>query len=304
MLRWRLLVAAIIIGPLVGLLVLDFRWNFGTPGIWLWPLVLVIAVLAASEMLSLLRAKDWQPAAWAVYTGTLLVVGAGLVPLFRSALGPAGAAGPSTMPWDWPLGALALSVSLAFIGEMFRYREPGKSVVHVALAVLTIAYVGLLLSFLVALRIHHGNGWGMAAVVSTIFVTKISDTGAYFVGRLCGRHKMSPILSPKKTIEGGIGGLVTACLCAWLFFRWFVPLLAGPDAVVTPWWGCVVYGAVVAVAGACGDLSESLLKRDLERKDSSTWMPGLGGVLDVMDSLLMAAPAAYLCWAAGLVGPS
>ena len=162
---------------------------------------------------------------------------------------------------------------------------------------------GLLTSFLIALRVYHGNRWGMAAVVSLIFVTKMSDTGAYFVGRSLGRHKMTPILSPKKTIEGGIGGVVTACLCSWLYFRWFVPWLVGPDAVATPWWGCVLYGVVIAVAGVWGDLAESLLKRDMERKDSSRWMPGLGGVLDVLDSLLVAAPAAYLCWAAGLVGP-
>jgi phosphatidate cytidylyltransferase len=143
----------------------------------------------------------------------------------------------------------------------------------------------------------------MAAVVSLIVVTKMSDTGAYFVGRSLGRHKMTPILSPKKTIEGGIGGILTACLASWIFFRWCVPGLVGEASVVTPWWGAVVYGAVIAVAGACGDLAESLLKRDMERKDSSRWMPGLGGVLDVLDSLLIAAPAAYLCWAIGLVGP-
>jgi phosphatidate cytidylyltransferase len=302
-LRWRLLVAAIIIVPLVGLLVLDYRVNFGAPGIWLWPVVVAITALAVAEVLDLLRAKDWAPAAWSVYSGTLLVVGAGWVPLFWNLSGQPCPTSGTLGPLGWPLAAMALSVPLAFLGEMVRYRQPGKSVVHVALAVFTIAYIGLLMTFLVALRIYHGNGWGMAAVVSLIFVTKMSDTGAYFVGRALGRHKLTPILSPKKTIEGGIGGVLTACLCSWLYFRWFVPLLVGDHAVATPWWGCVLYGVVVAVAAACGDLSESLLKRDMERKDSSSWMPGLGGVLDVLDSLLVAAPAAYLCWAVGIVGP-
>jgi phosphatidate cytidylyltransferase len=81
------------------------------------------------------------------------------------------------------------------------------------------------------------------------------------------------------------------------------PLIVGPDATKPAWWAWLVYGIVIAVAGIVGDLSESLLKRDMERKDSSTWIPGLGGVLDVLDSLLIAAPAAYLCWVTGIVGP-
>jgi phosphatidate cytidylyltransferase len=143
----------------------------------------------------------------------------------------------------------------------------------------------------------------MAALVSLIFVAKMSDTGAYTFGRLLGRHKMAPVLSPKKTIEGGLGGILTACACSYLFFAVIAPWIVGPDAAAPSLWGCLVYGVVVSVAGVVGDLAESLLKRDMERKDSSRWMPGLGGVLDVLDSLLIASPAAYLCWIAGIVGP-
>jgi phosphatidate cytidylyltransferase len=232
-----------------------------------------------------------------------LVVGAGCLPVFEPLLGAA------PRPYSlghlgWPAVALAVSVALAFLGEMVRFERPGQAVVNVALAFFAIAYVGFLVTFLVALRLFHSNEWGMLAVVSAIAVTKMSDTGAYTWGRLLGRHKMTPILSPKKTIEGGIGGLLTAAVSAWLFFIVFVPLWAGAAAPVPAGWRCGLYGLIVGAAGTCGDLCESLLKRDLERKDSSRWMPGLGGVLDVLDSLLLAAPAAFFCWAAGLLGPS
>ena len=299
MLRWRLLVAAIIIAPLVGLLVLDARG--GVPGLWLWPLLLTLAVMAAAEVLDLLGAKNWHPVAWTTYGGTLLVVGAALMPLLERVLGMSGALGGQWGVVGWPLCALGLSVPLVFTGEMLRYRQPGNAIVHVALSLFTITYIGLSLAFLIALRSYGSNALGMAAVVSTIFVTKMADTGAYFVGRSLGRHKMTPILSPKKTVEGGIGGVVVACLSAWLFFAYVLPLFMDAPVPPTPWWGSLAYGAILAVAGTCGDLCESLLKRDMERKDSSRWMPGLGGILDVLDSLLVAAPAAYVCWATGLV---
>lgn len=301
MLRWRLLVSALMIAPLVGLLVLDYRCNFGVPGIWLWPLPVLFTLLGVAEVLDLLAAKNHRPAAWSVYAGAALVIGASLVPLFSRAAGEATPDPLATLAW--PLAALVVAIALAFVAEMARYRQPGGVIVNVALAVFAVAYVAVLMTFLNALRGYHDNGWGMAAVVSLIFVTKMSDTGAYAFGRLFGRHKMAPVLSPKKTIEGGIGGLVTAWFCSWLFFATLLPHLAGADAPVPPLWACLVYGTVVAIAGAVGDLSESLLKRDMERKDSSRWMPGLGGILDVLDSLLLAAPAGYFCWISGILGP-
>ena len=197
------------------------------------------------------------------------------MPLFSPLLG--GAAPDPLAVLGWPLAAFVAAIALAFVAEMARYQGPGGVIVNVALAVFTVAYVAVLMTFLTALRLYHDNGWGMAAVASLIFVTKMSDTGAYAFGRLFGRHKMAPVLSPKKTIEGGIGGLVTACFCSWLFFATLLPIIAGPHAQPPPLWACLVYGTVVAVAGVIGDLSESLLKRDMERKDSSRWMPGLGG---------------------------
>ncbi len=264
---------------------------------------MLFTILGVAEVLDLLSAKNLRPAAWSIYVGSVLVIAASLVPLFWRLGGESDLPISPLVQLGWPLAAFVIAVALAFIAEMARYHGPGGVIVNVALAVFTVAYVAVLMTFLNALRLYHDNGWGMAAVVSVIFVTKMSDTGAYTFGRLFGRHKMAPILSPKKTIEGGIGGLVTACFCSWLFFATLLPALAGPDAQPPPLWACLVYGAVVAVAGTIGDLSESLLKRDMERKDSSRWMPGLGGILDVLDSLLLAAPAGYFCWISGLLGP-
>jgi phosphatidate cytidylyltransferase len=161
-------------------------------------------------------------------------------------------------------------------------------------------------SFLIQLRaVEPDNSaklddWGLVALVSLIAVVKAGDIGAYTVGRLIGRHKMTPLLSPGKTWEGAAGAVIFAALAAWLLLLlWASQKPSG--AVSTnplPWLG---YGLLVGMVGLLGDLAESLLKRDLGRKDSSSWMPGFGGVLDLLDSILFAAPTAYLLWVAGLV---
>ena len=284
---------------LVGLVWLDYWHNFGRPGVWLLPLGVLVCVLAVAEVLQLLEAKNLRPIPGVVYAGVLLVFLAAAVPLWwpncpdNSPLGRLG----------WPLLALALAVGLAFVGEMQRYRRPGGVMVNVALATFAFSYLGLLMSFLVTLRIFSGNEWGMVALLSLIVVVKLSDAGAYTAGRLWGRHRMAPVLSPGKTVQGAVGGLVAACVGSWLMFDVVAPMMVTGTPRTTPWWSWLSYGVVVCVAGMLGDLAESLFKRDLDQKDSSRWLPGLGGVLDLIDSILFAAPAAYLCWVAKLVGP-
>jgi phosphatidate cytidylyltransferase len=134
-------------------------------------------------------------------------------------------------------------------------------------------------------------------LVSLIAVVKMGDSGAYTVGRLIGRHKMAPVLSPGKTWEGVAGAIGFAMLGAWMVFR----LMPGSSTRTEFRWQWLVYGAIVGVAGLIGDLAESLIKRDAGRKDSSTWMPGFGGILDVLDSILFAAPIAWILWAIELV---
>jgi phosphatidate cytidylyltransferase len=171
------------------------------------------------------------------------------------------------------------------------------------MGIFTLVYIGVLYGFLAALRLIHGHEWGLLALLSFLFVVKMADTGAYFTGRLLGRRKMTPILSPKKTIEGAIGGMVTACAASWAVFHFAGPFLVRSSFVMPGAIGWLTYGVVIALAGMIGDLAESLLKRDMGRKDSSTWLPGLGGVLDIIDAVLVAGPFAYGCWLLGIVGP-
>jgi phosphatidate cytidylyltransferase len=165
-----------------------------------------------------------------------------------------------------------------------------------------VVYVGFLGSFLVALRLIGDNETGMTAVVSCLLVVKMSDIGAFAFGRLLGANKLAPRLSPGKTIEGAIGGVATACVVSWAFFRFAAPQMMPALADAPPTYlATMLYGLILAAAAMIGDLAESLLKRDMQQKDSSTWLRGLGGVLDIMDSVLIAAPAAYLCWQWGLI---
>jgi phosphatidate cytidylyltransferase len=302
-LRWRLLIATIIILPLLALLWADCQWNFDVPGIWVWPLPVAATVLGVAEVLALLAAKNHQPVGWAVHGGALLIAAGALLSLFGIPVSSSAAGNAAPGQMGGPVIGFFAGLVLILVAEMQRYRPPRVAIVNAALGVFTLAYIALPMSFVILLRLYHDSRWGMAAIVSLVFVTKMSDTGAYFFGRMLGRHKMTPQLSPGKTIEGGIGGLLTACASSLLFFHLLLPWIVGTAVTPPSLWACLTYALVLTVAGMVGDLAESLLKRDMDQKDSSRWMPGLGGVLDILDSLLLAAPAGYLCWISGMLGP-
>ena len=309
MLRWRLLLGVILVGLLAGLFMLDLK--SAVPGAWLFPLAVLLAVLLAGEMLRLLSTANQRPLPWVVYSGTLLVVASNGIPIYFARFLP-----PNCPIGNlgWPLLALAAGVLIVLIGEMLRYEKPkgekqkgekpGEVIKNLALALFSMTYIGLLLSFVIQLRLvdsklYSSGSEGILALASLMIVVKLGDTGAYTVGRLIGRHKMAPVLSPGKTIEGAVGGLVFSCLGAWLALGPLANAIV-KDWQPVPWWSLVVYGLVVGAAGMMGDLAESLLKRDSGRKDSSAWLPGFGGILDLLDSILFAAPVAYVCWVMGL----
>lgn len=158
----------------------------------------------------------------------------------------------------------------------------------VAGAVVAFVYVGLMLGFLMALRRDY-EVWVMVAIVLTI---KACDIGAYFTGKAIGRHKLIPWLSPGKTWEGLVGGIVVSSACGLLMW-WLSTQWGGLEALrhFGPVQG-IALGALLAVAGQMGDLSASVLKRDAGIKDSGN-IPGFGGLIDLLDSLLIAAPVAY-----------
>jgi len=304
MLRWRLLLGTLLIAALVGLCWLDHRAAAGLKGVWLAPVLVALAVLATHEILALESAVGLTPVPWVVYAGNLVVLATPWVAfLLRHGTDgsrPSGTAATPSAGHEVAM-ALALMVILALVAEMRRYQRPGTVIVNTAAAAFALSYVGLLLSFAIELRLR----WGVGALASLLIVVKSGDSGAYFVGRLFGRHKMAPTLSPGKTIEGAFGACLFSVGASWAVFAWLVPLAregaSEAHRAATPWWAWIGFGLLVGGAGILGDLAESLLKRDSGRKDSSTWMPGLGGVLDVLDSVLVAAPVAYLFWSLGLV---
>ncbi len=303
MLRWRMPLGILLSATLVVLCWLDL--DSALPGIWLAPVAAAAAVLATYEVLALAAATGLRPRAWPVYCGNLLIVcGTWLTYAALTASRSLGGSADPLWAFDrslataMPLGWLALAVLVVFCVETCRYEKPGGNLANVAGAVFALVYVGMMLGLAASLR----TTWGIGALASWIVVVKLGDTGAYFIGRLIGRHKLAPSISPGKTVEGALGDLAFCLLGAWLVFGWLVPLTVPESVAVGPWWGWIVFGVLVGAAGMIGDLAESVLKRDAGRKDSSDWLPGLGGALDILDSLLLSAPVAWFCWAVGIVG--
>ncbi|TWT88364.1 Phosphatidate cytidylyltransferase [Pseudobythopirellula maris] len=298
---------------------LDLRAD--RPGVVLLPLALVGSALAAGELVRVFensaqpglpaghkgRAADAAPRRRVVLAATVLVVLVSATPMLwleypkETVVGRAG----------WVGLGLAIAGMVVFVEEMVRYAGPGAASTRLARSVFTVAYAGGLMGFVAQLRLLAGGvwdadgRWGMVALLSLIVVVKMDDTGAYFAGRALGRHKMTPILSPGKTWEGALGGFALSAVGAMIALGPLAHAL-GCDSTRGFWtWlgGCLLYALLVGAAGMAGDLAVSLLKRDAQLKNSSTWMPGFGGVLDLLDSILFAAPVAYFLWIARIVGP-
>jgi phosphatidate cytidylyltransferase len=312
MLRWRLLFGTLFIAALVLWCWLDAMVT--RPGAFLLPLALMLSWLSTEEMLDMLNRRGRYPLAWVAYVGVLSTVVLSGLTLFWP-----GADQNYIGRFGWLAVGLLISLLLALFGELQRYGGQWHSTLNVGLSMFIVAYVGGLMGCIVQLRLFPGNiddikpddgRIGLLALVSLIAIVKMSDTGQYVVGRLIGRHKLAKVVSPGKTWEGAIGGLVFALAAAWVVFAIAAPQYVDLPMSITPLsmsgLGLVrigLYAVALVAAGLLGDLGESMLKRDAEVKDSSSWLPGFGGVLDLLDSLLGAAPIAYLFWALGIVGP-
>ncbi len=284
MIRTRLLVGSLLALGAGGVLVGDtllaregFAWF---P--FLFAFLMFAGVVGSRELIRLFPAAHRPPEAL-VTGGVLLCIVANWSPIFfRFGL-------VYSAVWFTLAVALAVVLLVAFLVEMRRYTgEPGVAVPRLALTVFAVAYLGVLASFFAQLRWLTSDATVSGLMLAlVVFVPKCNDIGAFFTGTFLGRHKMTPTLSPKKTWEGFAGGMITGAAVA-VAFSFMGPVFRGGALEA------VGFGLAVGLAGVLGDLAESLIKRDGGTKDASKSIPGFGGVLDVIDSVLFAAPVAYL----------
>ncbi len=238
-------------------------------------LILILAIHAVAlwefyQMFSRLEVFPFQVSG--IVLGSLLILGA-----YRS---------PEAI-----LNIFLLAVVIVLLQQLTP--GEGRAGLNGALTLAGVAYVSLFLALLLRLRlefaawtgiqrIDHAGGRFLVVVLASIWVC---DTAAYFGGRRFGRHRLAPVVSPKKTVEGALFGLVFALACFWFAGRWALPALPARDLLAC--------GLIVGVMGQLGDLVESRLKRDTGVKDTSNILPGHGGILDRFDSLLFVSPFLY-----------
>lgn len=278
MLQTRLWMGSILVALTLGMLIGDQHFAPWFPFMFVFQAAL--SLLACHEMVNLLG-EARVPQKVICYFGVGILV---LANWLQNC--------PSCQPHFWPIliGILAGIVLLLFLYEMATFTAPGRSVERMAVTWFVVGYLGFLPCYFAQIRWlsddHQANSVRLALA---IFVPKCCDIGAYTAGRLFGKHRMTPVLSPKKTWEGAAGGLAAAVLVAWGIDRF------GPSPVLQQDYRWEAgFGFTVGLAGMLGDLAESLLKRDCLTKDASTAVPGFGGVLDVVDAIVFSAPVSFL----------
>ena len=288
MLGWRLFLSSILIPLLFGLFYFDHKIGESAPILFVF--CLLLALRSVWELVELLRNRFSEIHFPFTVLCTLGIIAATWVPHWTT-WGDSSAMVSS----EFTLVAFVSSVLLLLFLAAIRYREPGENLETLAAEILIVSYIGLLLSVTAQLRWVAGSQAGYLAIGSLIVAAKCSDSCAYFSGRLWGKKKMAPRLSPGKTWVGAWGALLGSGLGGWAWLQFAMPLF---DASWKPcaWYWSALYGMIIGVAGLIGDLCESLIKRDAGKKDSAPLMPGFGGLLDLLDSILYAGPVAYILW--------
>ncbi len=277
------------------------------------PLVLAgLSAIAALELASLCRRRNLHPyVGWASICCIVLVLAPWL-----SASGMLGHSPSAVEAVGLQLLLTALAaLGAGIVGVLRKDVEQGLG--NVAATTLVIGYAGLLPSFLTLLRcdVNRVGEHGAWILLTVMLVCKVSDIGAYFLGTLFGRHRLIPAVSPKKSVEGFVGGILASCavsLAFWFGHQAAVPtentlegqairdhsiqllhiatIMYAPLGLVQ----AIIFGAVMSIVGQLGDLVESVFKRSADVKDSGTVLPGFGGILDMIDSPIAVAPVAWL----------
>ena len=235
-------------------------------GVALLLLLLLFILSASKEYVKILEHKGFYPSLKIIVTAVILLA---LIAYFQNTY--------------LLSAALTLCSILAFMWVLFRGRQP--YIANVATTVLGFVYCGLFPMHLLFLRELHSPRYndGLGFVVLMFTAILLTDIGCYYTGRHLGKHKLAPVISPNKTIEGSIGGFILAvlgaCVVGWyLGLEWYMSLFAGIL--------CTVFAQI-------GDLCESLIKRDAGVKDSGNTLPGHGGFLDRVDSFVLTIPVMY-----------
>jgi len=279
-----------ILTAVVGLPILWAIIKLSSPLVWCL-LITVVTALASWELLSLLRAAGHRGCRWVGILGSVAVLVPFAVPKVDAAL---------------PMVATGAT---AIIVGAIRARDFADAVDGALCTVFSVAFVGLNLGYQIALRSMsydapaEGSSWcglaplewrfgtsggdalGQDLLVLLLFAVWSGDSAAYFFGSRFGRRPLAPRLSPKKTIEGALAGVLASALAGFVASQWFFRRLPPVHAVML--------GMILGLAGIAGDLAESVVKRPAGAKDSAAILPGHGGVLDRVDSLLLAAPALF-----------
>lgn len=282
MLKYRLLFGTLMILVFVGLILadgfldgsitLDANDDKPIQGSVFALLIVGVALLSVSEMAKLAQTKGVRVFLPIAILSSIMLATSWYWRQFG--------ADPITFHLYYILFVSAFSLLGLFVYQALRFAADGM-ILNCASGFFVIFYLGFLSSFILALRVEYGT-WALLMFISTI---KSSDTGAYTIGRLFGKHKMAPKISPGKTWEGLAGAVLFGIIAALAFsvFCDIMPLFNG-----------IIFGGIFGLLGQMGDLAESMIKRDAGMKDSSSNIPGFGGVLDIIDSPLATAPAAYL----------
>lgn len=263
---------------------------FHLPSIAGWLIIMVISSFAQLEFYSMMRAANIQ-----VHRLVGVVCGAGLIAATFATAGPEAASMAAAFRWE----QLIMIVSLAAVFVSQFPRKDERPLSAIACTLLGIWYVPYLFNFVTHMAFAWERGaifdriseTGRMLVLYLVVVVKSADIGAYFIGRFLGRHKLFPRVSPAKTWEGLVGGLTTSVIASVLFCA-----AAGWQfgAIELPLRDVLVLGLLLGAAGSAGDMFESLVKRAAGIKDSGSVMPGMGGMLDVIDSLLFGAPVLFV----------
>lgn len=282
MLIYRLTLGPVLIAAIILLAWLD-QWiedRTEIAGVIFMPVVVAACTGAAIELGRILSAAG-------IGTSRYITVAAALAGLVVSSFTKDDIAGRSGVALVSTVGAAVLLVAMLYYSKTKVLK--GVTAASGA-ALLVFVYPGLLAGFYIVIRREREFEHGMWLVLAVVLIVKMCDTGAFFVGRAIGRTKLIPWVSPGKTWEGLVGGVATSAGVAVALvaiarsFEIDIPLTLLDAAIA---------GVVLGLVGQGGDLIASMLKRDAGRKDASGALPGFGGVLDVLDSLLFAAPVAY-----------